>query len=195
MMMNHDQTGAHLLSESEQVRRNRRKGSYHLVASRNRLPSDQNDREEDGLFRYLTTNESLGRHAERSLATLDAKKNLLSELARSGGDVTTASFAKVLQALVKLYDPTKFDARKLPRKPSKNKRAKPGLEGMWIDLSCPKFSDCLGVNSNNDFMYTLGRMSFGAYCCDVCIISPLASKEECLFSRLTTRPHIMYFLL
>jgi len=163
---------ASYISAEEKVRRSRRKGSYHLVASRNKLPCDPDEQEDDSLFQYLTSNDSLGRHAERRLALQDAKRNLLCELAHSGGDTTSVDFSKALAKLTDLWDPKHFDARKQPCRPiSKSssssggspKKQSPQLEGMWIDLSKPKFSGCLGTNSNNEFLYTLGRMSFGTY--------------------------------
>jgi hypothetical protein len=43
------------MTESENAMRNRRKGSYHLVSSRNKLPTDPEEEEEDQLFRFLTS--------------------------------------------------------------------------------------------------------------------------------------------
>jgi hypothetical protein len=152
-------------AETEDMRRNRRKGSYHLVSSKNRLPTDPDEEEEDQLFSYLTTssNRSL-RKRENFLLLQGTKAQLLRELAGSGGDTTSAAFHDILDRLTKIYDPSNFDARKLPSRPSKNSKQQPiQMEGMWIDLSKPKFSDRFGINDNRDFMYTLGRMSFGTY--------------------------------
>jgi hypothetical protein len=152
-------------AETEDLRRNRRKGSYHLVSSKNRLPTDPDEEEEDQLFNYLTTssNRSL-RKTENFLLIQGTKAQLLRELAGSGGDTTSAAFHDILNRLTKIYDPSHFDARKLPSRPSKNSKHQPiQMEGMWIDLSKPKFSDRMGINDNRDYMYTLGRMSFGTY--------------------------------
>jgi hypothetical protein len=152
-------------AETEDLRRNRRKGSYHLVSSKNRLPTDPDEEEEDQLFNYLTTssNRSL-RKTENFLLIQGTKAQLLRELAGSGGDTTSAAFHDILNRLTKIYDPSHFDARKLPSRPSKNSKHQPiQMEGMWIDLSKPKFSDRMGINDNGDYMYTLGRMSFGTY--------------------------------
>jgi hypothetical protein len=152
-------------AETEDMRRNRRKGSYHLVSSKNRLPTDPDEEQEDQLFSYLTTssNRSL-RKTENFLLLQGTKAQLLRNLAGSGGDTTSAPFHDILDRLTQIYDPSHFDARKLPSRPSKNSKQQPiQVEGMWIDLSKPKFSDRFGINDNHDFMYTLGRMSFGTY--------------------------------
>ena len=33
------------------------------------------------------------------------------------------------------------------------------LEGSWVNMSRPNYVECLGKNKENDFMYSLGRMS------------------------------------
>jgi hypothetical protein len=153
--------------ERENMRRDRRKCSYHLVSSRNRLPADPEEEEEDQLFSFLTSTSNRNlRNAENFLLIQGTKAQLLRELASSGGDTTRAAFHDVLDRLTKIYDPSHFDARKLPPRPSRSRKQRdqpPQMEGMWIDLSKPKFSDGVGMNDNRDFMYTLGRMSFGTY--------------------------------
>jgi len=154
-------TTAAPITDSEHVRRKNRKGSYHLVASKNKLPTDPEDEEEDYLFRYLTSSQP---GTKNQVYIQQAKTQLLRELARSAGDTTTPQYKAALDQLTKLYDPSSFDARKKPRKPSSSRARKmqsPELEGMWITLSKPQFTDCLGVNDDNEYMYTLGRMSFG----------------------------------
>jgi len=169
------------LSDAEKLRRSRRKGSYHLVASRNKLPSNPEDEEEDMLWRYLTEEETCARHANASfnrkqqMLVNQAKKELLRELGRSHGDTTTPKFQAALEDLVVLYKeatpPTSsrfFDARERPHKPtSKNyDPTKPQMEGMWITLSKPQWSGCLGMKEDEterNFLYTLGRMSFDMF--------------------------------
>jgi hypothetical protein len=139
------------VDESESIRRDRRKGSYHLLASKNRLPSDPDDQEEDYMFKYLLEPSC---RKENALA---AKRALLEDIATSGGDTTTASFQRSLEQLVQLSRGERsFDAR---QKPSKT----PKMEGMWISLSKPQFSDSIGRNEHLEQMYTLGRMSFGKF--------------------------------
>lgn len=160
------------LSNEEQIRRERRKGSYHLVASRNKLPrpDDPVEEEEDMLFKFLTEmspDKSIS--AGKQLQIQEAKKQLIRDLAKSQGDVTTPGFCAALEQLTKLYDPFMFDARKLPKKPHKHSSRKksiswePQLEGMWITLSKPRFDGCLGSNAHRQWMYSLGRMSFDMF--------------------------------
>jgi hypothetical protein len=154
------------MSTSEKVRRRRRKDSYHLVASRNKLPTQREDEEEDPLFRYLVAPpESFGRTTEQLLALRDIKISLFRDLAASSGDVASPGVNSALAKLEELYDPSLFDARKMPRRPGSSsgrssKQSRPCLEGMWIELSRPRYRECLGRKPNGDFMYTLGRMSF-----------------------------------
>lgn len=151
------------LTEEERLRRQRRKGSYHLVASKNKLPTDVEEEEDDMLFRHLTAIPRSPRNTrgqKQKLMIQEAKKRLFREIARSGGGTTTDEFRGALNMLSKLYDPTTFDARKKP--PSSPHNDHPvKLEGMWITLSKPSFSQCLGQTPDDNYMYTLGRMSFG----------------------------------
>ena len=39
----------------------------------------------------------------------------------------------------------------------------PKLEGMWMTMSKPNFADQIGTNDNEEFLYTLGRMSFDMF--------------------------------
>jgi hypothetical protein len=158
-------TATEQLTGEERLRRQRRKGSYHLVASKNKLPKDLEEDEDDMLFRHLTAMPpGLRRPDQNQLSIQEAKKRLFREIASSGGDTTTAGFQAALDMLTKLYDPTKFDARKKPSstRSSIQKDQPLQLEGMWITLSRPNFSECLGQNPMDEYMYTLGRMSFGA---------------------------------
>jgi hypothetical protein len=148
------------MTPQERKRRELRKDSYHLVASRNRLPSDPEEEEEDMLFRYQLSPPS-------SQDLLQTKAELLRALARSGGDVTTPDFERALQLLTGLNDPP-VDVRKRVKPPCssssrRKKQSPPSLEGMWIEISKPKFRDCLGLNANRDYKYSLGRMSFDMF--------------------------------
>jgi hypothetical protein len=89
-------------------------------------------------------------------------------LAKSQGDVTTPGFTSALEKLTNLYDPSMFDARKLPPKPGRKSSRKsmpwtPQVEGMWISLSKPRFEGCLGNNAQKQPLYALGRMSFDMF--------------------------------
>lgn len=150
------------MSRTEYKRRVRRKDSYHLVASRNRLPADPEDQEEDMLFRYLL---STVPRTKQEVKIHQAKRLLLQELARSGGDVTLSSVVKALEDLIQLADP--IDVRKPSSSSAVNAHSnatkQPSVEGMWIEISKPKFHGCLGMNAKGDFEYSLGRMSFDMF--------------------------------
>jgi hypothetical protein len=87
-----------------------------------------------------------------------AKEALLEDLKRSGGETTSPKFTACLEVLQAYYHSKGFDARWLgdeaPSFP---------VEGKWLTLSKPTFSDCLGPNEKGKLRYTLGRMSFDMF--------------------------------
>lgn len=99
------------------------------------------------------------------------KTALLNALQITGGDVTTEPFLFALKRLRGLYKRSGLDCRSRVVSSSSPGvgldetagTATPQLEGMWLTLSRPNFHDCLGLNEQREYMYTLGRMSFGMY--------------------------------
>ena len=96
------------------------------------------------------------------------KTALLNALQMTGGDVTTEPFLFALKRLRGLYKRSGLDCRRRVVSSSstvvdETAGATPQLEGMWLTLSRPNFHDCLGLNEQREYMYTLGRMSFGMY--------------------------------
>lgn len=174
--------------EKELERRARRKDSYHLVATRKRLPSveDLDDLEEDYMFRYLLSPQNDPLHTSQSKrAVYDAKSLLLTSLASSGGgdDVNCPEAEEAISQLKALFETQAassslpdddgqrpFDVRDPPPKPTSRAPRRyyvqgpeippRQVEGMWIEISKSKYPECLGQNQSNDFLYTLGRMSF-----------------------------------
>jgi hypothetical protein len=141
-------------AKKEKTRRRRRKEAYHLVAGHSKLPSDPSDLHDDYLYTTLTVWQPSIRPAQQRL-----KQDLLQELAISGGDVTTPRFTEILDQLIKLYKPSHFDARIKTRRDNLRSH----LGGMWINLSKPNFPGCIGKNADNEYMYTLGHMSFDMF--------------------------------
>ena len=145
-------TTINMMDESERVRRTHRKGSYHLVASKNKLPTDEYEQEEDYLFQYLLSQQVP--HPKKNSANIKAaKQTFLQELALSGGD-TSSSATGVRQALENL-----LSIGSIPHSSATSMSQL--LEGMRVSLSKPIFTDCLGVNHAKEHLYSLGRMSFG----------------------------------
>ena len=150
------------LTELEHVMNDSNVEAYHTIASKAKLSAlKEGDKSTQSLFQYLissnTTAGSCG-GASGGAAVKKAKTGLLRELMRSGGDTTTRGFQLALEQLLVWSSLHEFDANIVV---PDDDLAPPKLEGTWITLSKPQFSDCQGVNENNDFMYTLGRMSFG----------------------------------
>mmetsp|Transcript_5559 Transcript_5559/g.13341 ORF Transcript_5559/g.13341 Transcript_5559/m.13341 type:complete len:344 (-) Transcript_5559:882-1913(-) len=102
------------------------------------------------------------------------KTALLHALQMTGGDVTAEPFLHALKRLRGLYKRSGLDCRRQVVSASASAAAAapndtsasastPQLEGMWLTLSRPNFHDCLGLNEQREYRYTLGRMSFGMY--------------------------------
>jgi hypothetical protein len=153
-----------MIDNDERVRRKHRKDAYHLAAGRNRLPSDPNEMEYDYTFIYLTQaaavvprsrNLKQQQHPQFLSPSLRAIKiNLIKELAKSSGDVTTPEFQRLVELLERMYNDTNNNI---------NKETSVSLDGMWLTLSKPIYTGCVGRNKDGLFLYELGRMSFGMF--------------------------------
>eukprot|EP00562_Extubocellulus_spinifer_P031346 CAMPEP_0178723880 /NCGR_PEP_ID=MMETSP0699-20121125/25797_1 /TAXON_ID=265572 /ORGANISM="Extubocellulus spinifer, Strain CCMP396" /LENGTH=737 /DNA_ID=CAMNT_0020375019 /DNA_START=1140 /DNA_END=3353 /DNA_ORIENTATION=+ len=109
---------------------------------------------------------------------MEAKSALLSSLASTGGDVKNSVFLSALPVLEHYYRSMGTDARarsfrsQKSSSPSRlaqmeglsgNNGASASIEGTWLSLSRPDYTNCLGKNASQHFMYTLGRMSFDMF--------------------------------
>jgi len=98
-----------------------------------------------------------------------AKVKIICDLARSGGDATSSVIHKNLHTLSKYYDSSRFDPRRvalqeeiyMAESSELSSTEHLVLEGTWMSISKPNFQGCLGTNKDGDYLYTLGRMSFG----------------------------------
>jgi hypothetical protein len=93
---------------------------------------------------------------------------LIDALQSSQGDTNDKRFLSSLEILTRFYKSTGRDARVNPwnaRRITDDGYETGGpiasdlLEGSWVNMSRPNYVECLGKNKENDFMYTLGRMS------------------------------------
>jgi hypothetical protein len=115
------------------------------------------------------------------------KKSIRSEMIEAlqlvRGDVTDKRFLSSLEILGNFYKTSGRDARVSPwaRRRSISDPCLGGglygyagsevggptahdlLEGNWVNMSRPNYVECLGQNGEDDFMYTLGRMSFDMF--------------------------------
>lgn len=73
------------------------------------------------------------------------KSLLLQTLISSNGDVSTPQFQSYSNLL------------------SEHNTTTRQTSGNWVSLSKPNYPECLGMNDNGEFMYTLGRMSFDMF--------------------------------
>jgi len=154
----------------------RRKDSYHLVGARNHLPMDPEEEEEAMLFRYLlsTPQGHWTKRSQRDVFLRQAKQNFIHALARAGGEVKVPSVLDALNKLTALVEPADVDISRRLQQPrpacyeqsewKPNEAFSPlATDGMWIEISRPKFCNYMGKTAANDYMYTLGRMSFGIF--------------------------------
>jgi hypothetical protein len=109
----------------------------------------------------------------RRWVTRTLRSELIDALQSSQGDTKDKRFLSSLEILSRFYKSTGRDARANPwsiRKVSDDTYAGSDaeavgsvasdlLEGSWVNMSRPNYVECLGKNKENDFMYTLGRMS------------------------------------
>mmetsp|Transcript_14781 Transcript_14781/g.32119 ORF Transcript_14781/g.32119 Transcript_14781/m.32119 type:complete len:1020 (-) Transcript_14781:267-3326(-) len=118
----------------------------------------------------------------RDWVTKSIRSELVDALQMVQGDVTDKRFLSSLEILSNFYKTSGRDARVSPW--SGRRRSDPGidggsygysgseiggptssdlLEGNWVNMSRPNYVECLGENGENEFMYTLGRMSFDMF--------------------------------
>jgi hypothetical protein len=111
----------------------------------------------------------------RQWVTRTLRSELIDALQSSQGDTKDKRFLSSLEILSRFYKSTGRDARANPwctRKVSDESNgygynggetggplASDLLEGSWVNMSRPNYVECLGKNKENEFMYTLGRMS------------------------------------
>lgn len=84
-----------------------------------------------------------------------AKTALLDALSKANGETNGKPFLSALGNLEELFKSTSLDLR--------GKKHSRKLDGAWLTMSNPKFQESLGQNTNGDYMYTLGRMSFDMF--------------------------------
>ena len=86
------------------------------------------------------------------------KTRTVEHLQKTGGDTTTAEFQNCLEQLRSVYACRKTgDANTSRDDPAEC------IDGTWLALSKPTFSECQGRNENGEYMYSLGRMSFDMF--------------------------------
>lgn len=90
------------------------------------------------------------------------KLAIIEELKASGGDTTTSRFLSHLSVLHTSYTSRGWDARW--KSTSNNCPSGPfQLDGKWLALSKPSYTDCHGTTSKGDCLYSLGRLSFDMF--------------------------------
>lgn len=97
--------------------------------------------------------------AEVNANEISAIKNTLTaELTATGGDSTTAKFEKCLNLLHSSYKSRGWDARWLEKDSSPF-----SLDGTWLTLTKPTYTECKGRNPKGQYIYSLGRLTFDMF--------------------------------
>lgn len=84
------------------------------------------------------------------------KRAAMEDLQRTGGDTQTTKFLSCLQWLQSAYASRGLDARWKNNDPL-------FMDGNWLTLSKPTFSECQGQNEQGNYVYSLARLSFGMF--------------------------------
>ena len=95
-------------------------------------------------------------------------KAIISELARSNGNVNGEGVQRAINLLVANSDLSGFCPRKPAARPEMWGPTGLQLEDTWISLTKPEYGDGLGMNEQNYCIYSLGRLSFGKMLCSIC---------------------------
>eukprot|EP00573_Skeletonema_grethae_P002474 CAMPEP_0201690372 /NCGR_PEP_ID=MMETSP0578-20130828/3817_1 /ASSEMBLY_ACC=CAM_ASM_000663 /TAXON_ID=267565 /ORGANISM="Skeletonema grethea, Strain CCMP 1804" /LENGTH=837 /DNA_ID=CAMNT_0048175337 /DNA_START=121 /DNA_END=2634 /DNA_ORIENTATION=+ len=132
-----------------------------LQAIKEIIDEKNRDSEEQEIFQMSFKN-------PREWVTKTIRSELVDALQCVQGDVTTKRFTSSLEVLSRFYKASGRDARVNPWSGgSSTAVGGPAgadlLEGSWLNISRPNYVECLGKNAENDFMYTLGRMSFDIF--------------------------------
>lgn len=104
----------------------------------------------------------------RDWVTKTIRSELVDAIQSVQGDVSSDRFMSSLEVLTTFYKNSGRDARVNPWGDGSDKNiggpvGADLLEGFWLNMSRPNYVECLGQNAENDFMYTLGRMSFDMF--------------------------------
>ena len=136
---------------------------YHRIARKNKLQiiteaiheeEEEQEQEEEVDFALPAKR---GPKAERNRLVREYKARILCALARSEGDSSSTEVHAAIDQLLVNQSSSHFDPKKVISAHADR------LEDSWISMSKPVFEGCLGLNENNEPMYTLGRMAFGTY--------------------------------
>jgi len=135
---------------------------YHRIARKNKLQiiTEAIHEEEEGQEEVDVALPAAkrGPKSERNRLVREYKARILCALARSEGDSSSAEVhAAIDQLLVNQSSSSHFDPKGVIAAHADR------LEDSGLSLSKPVFKGCLGLNENNEPMYTLGRMAFGTY--------------------------------
>jgi hypothetical protein len=108
------------------------------------------------------------------------KDRLVEQLQKTGGDTSTTEFERCVELLRSAY---------LSSTTTNNSNRNDRMDGTWLTLSKPTYSECLGHNENGELQYTLGRMSFDMFRPSHLKVSVRAVMNNVRVMDPTSKPH------
>lgn len=94
----------------------------------------------------------------RRFVAKTCRSELVDALLSTQGDVTDKRFLQAVDILSKMYSSEHNKSKALA-----DEAVQAHLNGTWVSLSKPSYSGCLGKNDFNEYIYTLGKMSFNMF--------------------------------
>lgn len=146
------------------VRKGRKRSHSDPELQKSQLVEIQSVDGSDGLSELISESEVPVLIRENELAVQailkekdDAKENIILYLKSNGGSIPaddSGTFHQCLRILNGFHHDEGSDVR------WKHEKKHDGLNGSWLTLTKPTFSDCQGINAKDEYLYSLGRLSF-----------------------------------
>lgn len=91
------------------------------------------------------------------------KDQMIEHLQKTGGDTTTDEFQDSLDQLREAHASNRQTIQEDNDPSSSSSSELFNIDGTWLTLSKPTFSECQGRNTDGEYLYSLGRMSFDMF--------------------------------
>jgi hypothetical protein len=88
----------------------------------------------------------------------EAKAGVIRVMRATGGDTSSHEFLNIVQILTSYYSARGWDDRWTAEDTSPR-----AMDGKWLNLAKPTFTECKGRNERGESIYTLGRVSFDMF--------------------------------
>jgi hypothetical protein len=88
----------------------------------------------------------------------EAKAGVIRVMRATGGDTSCHEFLNIVEILTSYYSTRGWDDRWTAKDTSPR-----AMDGKWLNLAKPTFSECKGRNERGESIYTLGRVAFDMF--------------------------------